>query len=207
MKHTSLNDDTHSSTSRLQKLREPGCLAVWFAFILGFFAVWPTLIAGVWIQSWIPLPRQGWAAQLLYAALPEETIKFILASLLAYFNGVTPSIVGAAFGISETAFVFSTTPWPLRLISSLPLHTGTTALASLAIRRRTSYTLSTLHISFFKRTVLSIGLLTAAIMIHWIYNISVRQGSALSWIIAWIPMILWLLTRGWLVSHNRNDAD
>ncbi|GAB6091383.1 hypothetical protein JCM12856_29770 [Spirochaeta dissipatitropha] len=207
MKNESLNDDTHSSSSGLKKLREPGCLAIWFAFILGFFAVWPALIAGVWIQSWIPLPGQGWAAQLLYAALPEETIKFTLASLLAYFSGISPSIVGAAFGISETAFVFSTTPWPLRLISSVPLHTGTTALASMAIRRRTSYSLSTLHTGLFKRTVLSIGLLTTAVMLHWIYNISVRQGSALSWIIAWIPIILWLLIRGWIVSHQSNQTD
>ncbi|AFG37060.1 hypothetical protein [Spirochaeta africana] len=193
---------------------QPGCAVQWTAFATGFLAVWPALLAGVWLQSMLALEPRSAAAALWYAALPEELIKFAAAALLGLF-GAPAVLVGLGFGVSETVFLVSASPWPLRLLTSVPLHAGTTALALLIVEHRRRLKTGTLHhrnegsirtrrLDPVWKAASVTGLLAMAILLHWIYNLAVRQAGLVHWLLAWLPLILWLLLRS-LMNQRLHD--
>lgn len=196
-----------------------GCTVSWTGFAVGFLAVWPALLAGVWLQSWIPLASRSPEATLVYAALPEELIKFVAAVIINLVLGTPAALVGLGFGISETVFQLSHSPWPIRLLTSVPLHAGLTALATLLSSRspgfhtahsdqppHTRHTMRehlddhrgparTKRTRIAARIIGTIALLALAILLHWVYNLAVRQETILHWLIAWIPLLLYALLR------------
>ena len=210
-----------------QQHRRPGCAVQWGAFALGFLAIWPALLSGAWLQSRILLEARSAAAALWYAALPEELTK-LAVGILPVLSGAPGILVGLGFGLSETVFLASASPWPIRLLTTVPLHAGTTALALLLfeLRRRDGAVLKSgtdtrqhrsPHLTPGEAshpvppmlralliTAAAITLLTAAIILHWIYNLAARQGSLLIWPLAWLPMVLWLTLRGLLHGQSQH---
>ncbi|MFW6363425.1 MAG: hypothetical protein ACOC0D_06220 [Spirochaeta sp.] len=183
-----------------QRTSNKGCITAWGTFSIGFVSVWPALLVGVWLQEWLPLQPGSPAAPLLYAALPEEVIKFIVAAIMMMIFRVPAMLVGLGFGLSETVFLASASPWPIRLLTSVPLHAGTTAIAAFLVRHTPLPNAS----AGIGRLAGTIGLLGSAVLLHWIYNLAVRQSSILYWFAAWLPLLLWAALNG--LRPDRNTA-
>ncbi|THB65043.1 MAG: PrsW family intramembrane metalloprotease [Spirochaetaceae bacterium] len=177
----------------------------WAAFATGFLAVWPAMLAGSWLQQVIQLSPRSLPASFLYVALPEEIVKFLLALILFRLLRSPAALVGLGFGISETIFLVSHSNWPIRLLSSVPLHTGTTALAGIGISLlfSTKGNKPESSIKLVRRIMLTLSLLAGSISLHWLYNLSVQNNSPLYWVLAWLAPLLWLSLSGAIALDSK----
>lgn len=188
-----------------------GCVPGWVTFAIGFLSVWPALLAGVWLQSWFDLDPRSVEAVMVFAALPEELIKFAAALGMSLWFGASAAVVGLGFGMSETIFLVSASPWPIRLLTSIPLHAGTTALACVLVKARRKAVCESGGApvrSMLRLQVVVPGtvfLFGSAVVLHWVYNIAARQNGVWDWFLAWLPLVLWALLRG-LVEHHSDEA-
>ncbi len=167
----------------------PGCGAIWAGLTAGFITVWPVLLAGSWLQSHIQLPYRSLESALLYAALPEELIKGLAIFLVFRFLNSPPFWVGLGFGFSETVFMLTSGIWASRLLSSIPLHTGTAAITGCGILFVLTLNKPSFW-NFFSRIIAAVLLLCSSILIHWIYNIAARNHSWMHYAFAWLAIII-----------------